>query len=929
MTMASSSYRKPSSSSSSASQEVGDESASAARGGAEDEGRAWTRVSTFGTSSGDVRPTTIARDKESLGGKGYNLSEMSRVGLSVPPGFTVTTETCEAYHELGGALPEDAWEEILLGVRETERAVGAGFGDADAPLLVSVRSGAAVSMPGMMDTVLNLGMNDATCAGLAERAGGRFAYDSYRRFLDMYGDVVLGVPHEAFETELENLKTEMGVDSDEKLTEENLRELVERYKAVYERHNTAFPQDPYDQLRAACSAVFDSWQSDRAKKYMSINNIVGLRGTAVNVQAMVFGNMGDTSGTGVLFTRNPSTGENKLYGEYLVNAQGEDVVAGIRTPSDISTMAQALPGAYEELVRNTQLLEKHYKDMQDIEFTVQEGKLYMLQCRSGKRTGAGAVKIAVDMVDEGLVTEEEAVLMVEPTHIDQLLHPQFEDESAYKADVIGKGLPASPGAAVGTIVFTTEEAEKAKKEGRKVILVRTETSPEDVGGMDAAEGILTARGGMTSHAAVVARGWGKTCVSGCGELAIDEHAKTAKLGGVTLTENDWLSLNGTTGEIIRGRAELAPPTTSDDLQRFMSWVDKFRAVKVLTNADTPEDSAMAREYGAQGIGLVRTEHMFFGSGERLRAVRRMIIADDTESREAALESLLPFQRDDFKGIFKAMSGLPVTIRLLDPPLHEFLPEGDLDDVVKLLAEDVGESEAEIHHRIERLAEVNPMLGFRGCRLAICYPEIARMQVRAIFEAACEAKAEGASPVPEIMIPLVGTVAEFEQQSRLVRGLAAQVFAERGERVDFRVGTMIEIPRAALLSAEIAKHAEFFSFGTNDLTQMTFGYSRDDAGKFLPTYLERGVLERDPFQTIDRDGVGQLVAMSVERGRSTNPQLKVGICGEHGGDPSSVEFFHQTGLDYVSCSPYRVPIARLAAAQSAIRERRVRDETGSK
>ncbi|CAL52555.1 Pyruvate, phosphate dikinase [Ostreococcus tauri] len=875
------------------------------------------RVFRFGAGAADG-----ARDaKGSLGGKGANLAEMSRVGLSVPPGFTVTTETCADYHENGSELPPGAWEEMVEGLGHIEQALDKKLGDAENPLLVSVRSGAAVSMPGMMDTVLNLGLNDACVEGLAKKAGGRFAFDSYRRFLDMYGNVVMGVDHHKFENALERMKKDVGAKSDEDLTEANLRDLVEIYKGVYASEGVAFPQDPYEQLKLATFAVFDSWNSDRAKKYMSINKITGLRGTAVNIQAMVFGNMGETSGTGVLFTRNPSTGENKLYGEYLVNAQGEDVVAGIRTPSDISTMAEALPQAYDQLVKNCELLESHYKDMQDIEFTVQEGTLYMLQCRSGKRTGAGAVKIAVDLVKDGFVTEEEAVQMVEPTHVDQLLHPQFKDEKAYKPDVIGSGLPASPGASVGQIVFTTEDAEVAKAEGRKVILVRVETSPEDVGGMDAAEGILTARGGMTSHAAVVARGWGKTCVSGCTDLTVDERGKTLTLGGVTLVENDWLSLNGTTGEIIRGRAELAPPSVTEDLGLFMSWVDKFRTMKVFTNADTPEDAAAARANGAEGIGLVRTEHMFFGSGERIRAVRRMIMAKDTPSRETALDELLPYQREDFKGIFVAMSGLPVTIRLLDPPLHEFLPDGELDDVISLLSEDTGEDEDSIVDRIEKLAEVNPMLGFRGCRLAITYPEIARMQVRAIFEAAIEAEKEGSTAIPDIMVPLVGTVAELEDQVALIRQTASVVFAEQGKTIDYRVGTMIEIPRAALLADQIAAHAEFFSFGTNDLTQMTFGYSRDDVGKFLPTYLEKGILKHDPFQVIDRDGVGQLIKMSVKNGRSARSDLKVGICGEHGGEPMSVEFFAQSGLDYVSCSPFRVPIARLSAAQAAIRAKK--------
>ncbi len=867
--------------------------------------------------------------KASLGGKGCNLAEMARIGLAVPPGFTVSTETCAEYHENGGELPEDAWNDMMEGLQFVETALGKKFGDAADPLLVSVRSGAAISMPGMMDTILNLGLNDDVVQGLAKRAGGRFAYDSYRRFLDMFGVVCLDIPHEKFSDALETLKQDVGAQSDSDLTEENLRDLVEIYKGVYASSDVSFPQDVFVQLRYASCAVFDSWQSERAKKYMAINKITGLRGTAVNVQAMVFGNLGDTSGTGVLFTRNPNTGEKKLYGEYLVDAQGEDVVAGIRTPSDISTMADALPDAYEELVKNTQILESHYKDMQDIEFTVQDGKLFMLQTRSGKRTGTAAVKIAVDFVEDGTVTEKEAIRMVEPRHIDQLLHPQFRDESAYKDDVIGCGLPASPGAAVGQIVFTTADAEAAKCEGRKVILVRTETSPEDVGGMDAAKGILTARGGMTSHAAVVARGWGKTCVSGCGELQIDEESKTLSLGGVTLFENDWLSLNGTTGEIIEGQAELAPPSTSEDLGKFMSWVDAFRTTRVLTNCDTPEDATLARMNGAEGIGLVRTEHMFFGSGDRIRAVRRMIVAKDTPTREAALKDILPFQRDDFKGIFHAMSGLPVSIRLLDPPLHEFLPCGELDDVCEVLSEDTGESEDEIIRQVEKLSEVNPMLGFRGCRLGISYPEIARMQARAIFEAACRAKEEGSDPKPDIMVPLVGTVAELEDQVLLIRETAKDVFEEMKTSVDYRVGTMIEIPRAALLSDEIAQHAEFFSFGTNDLTQMTFGYSRDDVGKFLPVYLEKGVLKNDPFQVIDRDGVGQLVRMSVERGRSTRPELKVGVCGEHGGDPTSVEFFVQSGLDYVSCSPFRVPIARLAAAQAAIDMERTNDHSTSR
>lgn len=876
---------------------------------------------------GDGKADGDATMKFLLGGKGANLAEMSSIGLSVPAGFTITTETCADFHANGGELPVGCWEEMLEGLAYVEQCMGSKLGDPSNPLLLSVRSGAAVSMPGMMDTVLNLGLNDEVVEGLAAKAGGKFAFDSFRRFLDMYGDVVMGIPHHLFENEIDALKREVGVSQDNELEEADLRKLVDRYKKVYEEAiGASFPQDPLEQMRLAAFAVFDSWNSDRAKKYMTINQISGLRGTAVNIQAMVFGNMGEDSGTGVCFTRNPSTGEPGLYGEYLVNAQGEDVVAGIRTPQDISTMAEALPDAYADLLRNTQLLERHYRDMQDIEFTVQEGKLYMLQTRSGKRTGAGAIKIAVDLVDDGLVSPEEAVALVEPTHVDQLLHPQFKDEAAYQGDVIGTGLPASPGAAVGRVVFTADDAEECAARGEKCVLVRVETSPEDVGGMNAAEGILTARGGMTSHAAVVARGWGKTCVCGCAELAVDEAAGELHVGGVTLREGDWLSLNGSTGEIIRGKAELSPPAMSQDLGRFMSWVDDRRDLKVLANADTPEDAAAARDNGAEGIGLVRTEHMFFGgSGDRLRAVRRMIMATDTEARAAALADLLPYQRADFEGIFKAMDGLPVTIRLLDPPLHEFLPDGDLDEIVATLAADTGATEDEVVDRIEKLAEVNPMLGFRGCRLAIAYPEIARMQVRAIMEAACAAAAEGVDVSPDIMVPLVGTLEELRHQVRLVRETAAAVFEEKGGSdssssvaVPYRVGTMIEIPRAALASHQIAQEAEFFSFGTNDLTQMTFGYSRDDVSKFLPTYLEQGVLKHDPFQVLDEEGVGQLIEMSVSRGRSANPELKVGICGEHGGDPISVDFFHRAGLDYVSCSPFRVPVARLAAAQAALK-----------
>eukprot|EP00191_Tetraselmis_sp_GSL018_P020846 CAMPEP_0177593370 /NCGR_PEP_ID=MMETSP0419_2-20121207/9107_1 /TAXON_ID=582737 /ORGANISM="Tetraselmis sp., Strain GSL018" /LENGTH=773 /DNA_ID=CAMNT_0019084399 /DNA_START=888 /DNA_END=3209 /DNA_ORIENTATION=- len=771
----------------------------------------------------------------------------------------------------------------------------------------------------MMDTVLNLGLNDEVVKGLAAKAGARFAYDSYRRFLDMFGDVVMGVPHELFEKEIEDMKTARGVALDTELSAEDLQELVEKYKAVYQSRGVDFPQDPLDQLRNGIYAVFNSWRSERAEVYRKINKIAGLKGTAVNVQAMAYGNLGDTSGTGVCFTRNPSTGEKLLYGEYLINAQGEDVVAGIRTPEPIATLQRDLPGAYEELVQNCEILERHYQDMQDIEFTVQEGRLFMLQCRSGKRTGAGAVKIAVDMVAEGLVDERRAITMVEPQHVDQLLHPQFEDEEAYKPDVVGTGLPASPGAAVGVAVFTAEDAEAMHAAGQDNILIRLETSPEDVAGMYAATGVLTARGGMTSHAAVVARGWGKTCVSGCGDLQVDEEAKTATVGGFTIHEGDWVSLNGSTGEIIAGRQPLKVADMSGDLATFMSWVDQFRRLGVLTNADTPDDAAAARRNGAEGIGLTRTEHMFFASDERITTVRRMILAQTTEERQKALDQLLPFQQEDFEGIFRAMDGLPVTIRLLDPPLHEFLPAGEMDEVTASLAAETGVSEEAVEETITKLAEVNPMLGFRGCRLAITYPEIGEMQVRAIVQAACACKRDGVDVRPDIMIPLVGTPEELKLQTAMVRQVAARVFEEQGTSVDYRVGTMIEVPRAALVADEIAETAEFFSFGTNDLTQMTFGYSRDDVNKFLPTYLANGILPVDPFQVIDRRGVGQLIQMATEKGRATRPELKVGICGEQGGEPSSVEFVHGLGLDYVSCSPFRVPIARLAAAQAAVKD----------
>lgn len=871
------------------------------------------RVYTFGKGRSEGNKGM----KSLLGGKGANLAEMASIGLSVPPGLTISTEACEEY-QIAKRLPKGLWEEILQGLAVVEKDMGAFLGNPSKPLLLSVRSGAAISMPGMMDTVLNLGLNDEVVTGLAAKSGERFAYDSYRRFLDMFGDVVMGISHSLFAEKLEKLKDAKGVKLDTELTASDLKQLVEQYKIVYvEAKGEKFPSDPKKQLELAVKAVFDSWDSPRAIKYRSINQITGLKGTAVNIQCMVFGNMGNTSGTGVLFTRNPSTGEKKLYGEFLVNAQGEDVVAGIRTPQDLDAMKECMPEAYKELVENCEILERHYKDMMDIEFTVQENRLWMLQCRTGKRTGKGAVKIAVDMVNEGLVDKRTAVKMVEPQHLDQLLHPQFENPSAYKDKVIAKGLPASPGAAVGQIVFCAEDAEAWHAQGKSTILVRTETSPEDVGGMHAAAGILTARGGMTSHAAVVARGWGKCCVSGCADIRVNESEKVLIIGDKVIHEGEWLSLNGSTGEVILGKQPLSPPAMTGHLETFMSLADKIRRIKVMANADTPEDALAARNNGAEGIGLCRTEHMFFASDERIKAVRRMIMAVTLEQRKEALNSLLPYQRSDFEGIFRAMDGLPVTIRLLDPPLHEFLPEGNLEEIVSELTTDTGIREEDVYSRIEKLSEVNPMLGFRGCRLGISYPELTEMQARAIFQAAITMKNQGISVFPEIMVPLVGTPQELGHQVGLIRGVAKKVFAEMGTSLNYKVGTMIEIPRAALIADEIAKEAEFFSFGTNDLTQMTFGYSRDDVGKFLPIYLAQGILQHDPFEVLDQKGVGQLIKMATERGRAARPNLKVGICGEHGGEPSSVAFFAEAGLDYVSCSPFRVPIARLAAAQVVV------------
>ena len=853
--------------------------------------------------------------KSLLGGKGANLAEMSSIGLPVPPGFTVTTETCHYYSSNQHSWPHGLKPQIDQGLKHVEEALGRTLGDPTKPLLVSVRSGAAQSMPGMMDTVLNLGMNDEVVKGLAaESANERFAYDAYRRFIDMFGDVVMGVHHHYFEEAIDSMKKSKGVTDDVDLNAEDLKQLVEQFKEIYKQHaGHSFPTDPHIQLEHAINAVFNSWDSNRAIKYRRINKITGLLGTAVNVQAMVYGNMGESSGTGVCFTRNPSNGEPELYGEYLVNAQGEDVVAGIRTPKPITEMAQEFPEPYHELLRMTSDLEKHYKNMQDIEFTIQDGSLYILQTRNGKRTGRAALRTAVDLVQEGITDKVTAVRdLVEPGHLDQLLHPGFKDELAYQDDVLAVGLPASPGAAVGQVVFTADEAESWAQEGKKVILVRIETSPEDVGGMDAAQGILTSRGGMTSHAAVVARGWGKPCVAGCGDVKINYASKSFTVGEVTIQEGEWISINGSSGELIEGAQDLVSAQMSEDFVTFMNWADEVRPIKVRTNADTPEDAEKAISFGAEGIGLCRTEHMFF-EGNRILSVREMILAKSDEDRVSALNKLLPFQRDDFIGIFKAMNGKPVTIRLLDPPLHEFLPHDDAGK--QEMAQLMGVSESVIEAKLVELHEFNPMLGHRGCRLGITFPEITIMQTRAIIEAAVEVRNAGFDPYPEIMVPLIGTVEEFQNQKQLIQETAEKVFQEAGARIDYLIGTMIEVPRAALTADAIAKEADFFSFGTNDLTQMCFGYSRDDAGKFLPSYVEHKILADDPFQVLDQEGVGQLVEIATQRGRDSKSTLKIGICGEHGGEPQSVGFCYRLGFDYVSCSPFRVPIARLSAAQA--------------
>ncbi len=884
-----------------------------------------TYVFAFGGGVSHADPR--AKDKTVVGGKGANLAEMAGIGLPVPPGFTITTEECVRYLAEGGDFSEGLKAEVQTALAHIEAAVGKKFGDAADPLLVSVRSGARVSMPGMMDTVLNLGLNDATVEGLAASSGDeRFAWDSYRRFIQMYSDVVLGLDHHLFEDALEIAKEDNGFYADVEMEASHWRALVAEYKGIVESElGRSFPQEPHEQLWGAIRAVFDSWDSDRAKVYRRLNDIPGDWGTAVNVQAMVFGNMGDTSATGVAFTRDPATGEKAYYGEWLVNAQGEDVVAGIRTPQYLTkaareragakplSMEEAMPAAYAELAAVFELLEKHYRDMQDIEFTVERGKLWMLQTRSGKRTAKAALKMAVDMVGEGLIDEATAIKRVDPMALDQLLHPTL-DPSATR-DVLARGLPASPGAASGAIVLDADTAEKRANMGEAVILVRVETSPEDIHGMHAAKGILTARGGMTSHAAVVARGMGRPCVSGASAVSIDMASRTIKIGQRELKEGDVITLDGAIGEVMAGKVATIEPELVGDFGTLMAWADRHRRMKVRTNAETPEDCLMARQFGAEGIGLCRTEHMFFDAG-RISAVRQMILAEDEAGRRAALTKLLPEQRADFQAIFAVMAGLPVTIRLLDPPLHEFLPHSEAD--FSELSEAIGIGVDTLKRRAGELHEFNPMLGHRGCRLGITFPEIYEIQARAIFEAACGVAAEsGEAPVPEVMIPLVATRKELAILKALVERTAEAVFAEQGRRVDYLVGTMIELPRAALMAGEIAEEAKFFSFGTNDLTQTTLGVSRDDAARFLTPYVEQGIYPRDPFVSLDVEGVGQLVELAAERGRKTRGNLKLGICGEHGGDPASIAFCEAVGLDYVSASPYRVPIARLAAAQAAL------------
>jgi pyruvate,orthophosphate dikinase len=868
--------------------------------------------------------------KNLLGGKGANLAEMSSLGLPVPPGFTITTECCTHYYSSGNTYPADLEAQVSAGLARVEELTGKRFGDAANPLLVSVRSGARASMPGMMDTVLNLGLNDQTVDGLAKLSGDRrFAFDSYRRFIQMYSNVVLGLDHHMFEEILDEHKERLDVTIDTALSAEDWERVVADYKKAVEADlGKPFPQDPQAQLWGAISAVFASWMNDRAKFYRRMHDIPESWGTAVNVQSMVFGNMGETSATGVAFTRNPSTGENRLYGEFLINAQGEDVVAGIRTPQALTkaareemgekalSMEEALPEVFVQFKAVVEKLETHYRDMQDIEFTVEQGRLYMLQTRNGKRTAKAALKIAVDLAADGVISQEEAVMRVEPGSLDQLLHPTIDPSS--ERDVIAKGLPASPGAATGQVVFTAEEAERLGSAGEAVILVRDETSPEDIRGMDAARGILTARGGMTSHAAVVARGMGRPCVSGAGEILIDEKAREFRVRGRVFKGGDIITIDGSNGEVLSGAVKMIEPELSGDFAALMAWADKTRRLKVRANAETPLDARTARQFGAEGIGLCRTEHMFFDE-DRIAAVREMILADDEKGRRAALAKILPMQRADFVQLFTIMEGLPVTIRLLDPPLHEFLPHTEED--LKAVADATGLDAAKLMRRAKELHETNPMLGHRGCRLGVSYPEIYEMQVRAIFEAACEIAASGkAAPIPEIMHPLVAKGEEMRFLRQLTDRTAKEVLAEKGASIDYMVGTMVELPRAAIRAGDLAEHAEFFSFGTNDLTQTTFGISRDDSGRFLNAYIEKGIFEKDPFVSLDQDGVGDLIRIAAERGRAQRPDVKLGICGEHGGDPASIQFCEAVGLDYVSCSPYRVPIARLAAAQAAIGER---------
>lgn len=855
-----------------------------------------------------------------LGGKGCNLAEMTNLGMPIPQGFTVTTEACTEYYNCGKQISDEIQEQIFEAITWMEGINGKKFGDTEDPLLVSVRSGARASMPGMMDTILNLGLNDVAVEGFAKKTGNpRFAYDSYRRFIQMYSDVVMEVPKSYFEKIIDEMKEAKGVHFDTDLIADDLKELAEKFKAVYKEamNGEEFPQDPKEQLMGAVKAVFRSWDNPRAIVYRRMNDIPGDWGTAVNVQTMVFGNKGETSGTGVAFTRNPSTGEKGIYGEYLINAQGEDVVAGVRTPQPISKLAEDLPECYEEFMNLAMKLENHFRDMQDMEFTIEEGKLYFLQTRNGKRTAPAAIQIACDLVDEGMITPEEAVCRIEAKSLDQLLHPTFVPEALKAGEVIGSALPASPGAAAGKVYFTADEAKDAGKGGRgeRVILVRLETSPEDIEGMHAAQGILTVRGGMTSHAAVVARGMGTCCVSGCGEIKINEEAKVFELGGYTFHEGDYISLDGSTGKIYKGDIATQEATVSGNFERIMEWADQFRTLSVRTNADTPADTLNAVKLGAEGIGLCRTEHMFFDA-ERIPKIRKMILSETVEQREEALNELIPFQKGDFKAMFKALEGRPMTVRYLDPPLHEFVPTDPED--IKALADDMGMTVEEVNAKCAELHEFNPMMGHRGCRLAVTYPEIAKMQTRAVMEAAIEVKEEcGYDIVPEIMIPLVGEKKELKFVKDIVVEIAELVKKEKNSDIQYHIGTMIEIPRAALTADKVAEEAEFFSFGTNDLTQMTFGFSRDDAGKFLDSYYKAKIYESDPFARLDQEGVGQLVKMAVEKGRATRPNLKCGICGEHGGDPSSVEFCHKVGLNYVSCSPFRVPIARLAAAQAAL------------